>query len=119
MSLTLIGLAIGAVGIGAQYLADPGLFGGFPPGILFLAGAAALVVILQRWSWSPVFAIALCAWVTIGGLAGAKLVRNIVAGNALLTTGSIVMQVGLLLGIVAGVVAIVTNRRQRRHARVA
>lgn len=106
------------VGIALQYAAMPTLFGGFPPGLYFLAGATVLVVLLRRWSWSPVFAVLLAAWITFGGISGGQLAKNLSSGNALLVVGNVVLQLGLVLAIVAGVLAIIGNVRRSRQARL-
>jgi len=98
-----------------QFFASPALFGGFPPGIYFLAGALVLVVLTRRWSWSPVFAVLLAGWITFGGIRGGQLAKNLAAANGLLVTGAIVLQVGLLLTILAGVLAIVHNVRHGKQ----
>jgi hypothetical protein len=110
-SASCIGLVVGAVGIMMQFFASPELFGKFPPGIYFLAGALALVLMSRRWLWAPVFAVLLAAWITFGGIRGGQLAKNLGAANGLLVTGAIVLQVGLLLAIISGVLAILHNVR--------
>lgn len=118
MVLTLTGVGIGMVGIVLQYIAMPALFGGFPPGLYFLAAAALLVVLFRRWSWSPLFAVLLAAWITFGGISGGQMAKNLSSGNGLLAVGAVVLQLGLALAIVAGIVAIVGNVRHVRRARL-
>lgn len=106
------------VGIALQYVAEPGLFGGFPPGLYFLGGAVLLVALVRRWSWAPVFGVLLAAWITFGGIRGGQLIKNLSSGNGLLVVGNVVLQLGLVLAVVAGVLAIAGNVRRARQARL-
>ena len=118
LGATLAGLGAGMVGIALQYVAEPGLFGGFPPGLYFLGGAVLLVALVRRWSWAPVFGVLLAAWITFGGIRGGQLIKNLSSGNGLLVVGNVVLQLGLVLAVVAGVLAIAGNVRRARQARL-
>jgi hypothetical protein len=109
----LAGMGVSVVGLLIQWVAAPELFGGFPPGIVWI-GAAAGIAWLDRGSpWSPAAVVALALWITIGGLAGGRLVENLTSGDAGLVAGNLVMLLGLLVAAVAGVLAVAHNRRHR------
>jgi hypothetical protein len=112
------GLAIGAIGILIQFAAAPALFGTafgvpFPPGLIYIAGAIAIVWMDQRSAWSPMAAIALSAWIVFGGLLAGDLVENLTAPDPILVAGNIVMVAGLVSSMIASVIAVVSNRRVR------
>jgi peptidoglycan/LPS O-acetylase OafA/YrhL len=60
------GLAAGALGLVMQFVAEPAKFGVFPPGLYFVAGVMAIVWLGRRWRWSPLAAVALSLWITVG-----------------------------------------------------
>jgi hypothetical protein len=93
--LSLSGLAVGVLGLVVQWTADPEKFGGFPPGIIFIAVCAALVVVASgRW-WAPVFSVLISLWIVLGGLAAGKLTANLLSGDAGTVAGNVVMTLGL------------------------
>ena len=108
---TVAGQATAAAGILLQWLAVPRLFGGFPPGIAYLAAATVIVLLDRRSPWSPASVILLSAFVALGGLAGGQTARNLNMGNTELTVGVWVLYAGLALSVLAGVVAIIVGRR--------
>ncbi|GIG62709.1 hypothetical protein Lfu02_70810 [Longispora fulva] len=109
--LSLSGLAVGVVGLIVQWIADPDKFGGFPPGILFIAGCAALVVVASgRW-WAPVFSALISLWIVLGGLAAGKMMPNFRSGDVGTVAGTAVMSLGLAFAAVTAVVAMVAGRR--------
>jgi hypothetical protein len=113
MKLSLFGLAIGVLGLVVQWIADPDKFGGFPPGIIFIAVCAALVVVASgRW-WAPVFSVLISLWIVLGGLAAGKLTANLFSGDAGTIAGNVVMTLGLAFAAVTGVVAILAGRQAR------
>jgi hypothetical protein len=114
--LSLSGLAVGVLGLIVQWIADPDKFGGFPPGIIFIAVCAALVVVASgRW-WAPVFSVLISLWIIFGGLAAGKLTANLLSGDAGTVAGNAVMSLGLAFAAVTGVVAMIAGRRARGDA---
>jgi hypothetical protein len=112
--LSLSGLVIGILGLIVQWIADPDKFGGFPPGIIFIAVCAALVVVASgRW-WAPVFSVLISLWIVLGGWAAGKMTPNFRSDNAGTVVGTAVMTLGLVLAAVTGVVAMVAARRARQ-----
>jgi hypothetical protein len=116
-SATLGGLAVGALGLVIQFVADPAKFGVFPLGLLLVAGAAAIVWLGERWYWSPLIAVALGSWITVGGTLSGDLPANLASSEPLTVGGNVVMVVGLIGSAVVGAVAFVRSRRQgQRHS---
>lgn len=110
---TVLGQAVAALGLLIQWAADPALFWppGFPPGLLFVGGAAAIVWLDRRSAWSPLAAVVMSLWITVGGLMGGDLQKNLGSGDVGLVAGNVVMELGLLFSAVAGCVAVAANRR--------
>jgi hypothetical protein len=115
LKLSLSGLAVGALGLIIQWAANPAKFHGFPPGILFIAGCAALVVLASgRW-WAPVFSVLISLWIVFGGLAAGLLLPNFRSNNAGTVAGNAIMTLGLLFAAVTGIVAMLAARRTRSN----
>lgn len=108
---SVAGQVIGAIGILIQWQAAPQLFGGFPPGIVYIAGGAAIVLLDRRSPWSPASAILLAAFIAVGGLLGGDTARNLNMHNLGVTIGVWTLYAGLALAVIAGVVAIIIGRR--------
>jgi hypothetical protein len=108
--LSLSGLAVGVLGLVVQWIADPAKFPGFPPGIVFIAVCAALVVVASgRW-WAPVFSVLISLWIVLGGWAAGMLTANLLSGDAGTVAGNVVMSLGLVFAAVTGVVAMFAGR---------
>ncbi|MFD9894497.1 hypothetical protein ACFWY9_34570 [Amycolatopsis sp. NPDC059027] len=120
-SLTVGGQLVGAAGLIVQWISAPAMFKGFgfPPGLFYVLGAAAIVLLDRRSNWAPAAAIALSLWITIGGLAGGNLLRNLADPRGGVVAGNIVMLAGLAISAVAGLFAIVHNHRTRPEPWVA
>lgn len=117
--MTLAGLGVGIVGLLIQWVADPAKFGGahrtfglsVPPGILFLVACAILVLLTLRWRWHTMFAVLIGFWIVIvGGILAGQLRPNLTSSNLGTVLGNVVMCVGLVAAMVAGVWAIVRGR---------
>jgi hypothetical protein len=109
--LSLAGLAVGVLGLVIQWIADPVKFGGFPPGIIFIAVCAALVVVASGRRWAPIFSVLISLWiVVVGGVLGGKLTPNLLSPDMGTVAGTAVMSIGLLFAAVTGIVAMVAGR---------
>jgi len=111
--LSLVGLAAGVLGLVVQWVADPGKFPAFPPGIIFIVVCAALVVVTSRRWWAPVFSVLISLWIVLGGWAAGQLTPNFRSDNAGTVTGNVVMTIGLVFAAVTGIVAMRAGRRTR------
>ncbi|HEX4223281.1 MAG TPA: hypothetical protein VHZ97_13020 [Pseudonocardiaceae bacterium] len=109
---TIAGLLLAVIALLIEWQSAPQFFPGFPPGVVYVAGAAVIVLLDRRSPWSPASAILLSAFITIGGTAGGDMTRDLAAGNTGLTIGVWLMNAGLGLAVVAGIVAIVIGRRR-------
>jgi hypothetical protein len=109
--LSLSGLAVGIAGLVVQWIADPAKFGAFPPGIIFIAVSGALVVVLSRRWWAPIFSVLISLWIVLGGLAAGKLGPNLRSDGAGTVAGNVVMLLGLAFAAVTGVAAMLAARR--------
>lgn len=121
--IALAGLLVGIVGLLIQWLADPAKFAGakatfslpFPPGILFIVVFGLLSLVTARWWWHPIFAALIAFWIVgVGGIAG-QLTPNLLSHNVGTVIGNVVMSLGLIATVVAGVVSMVTGFRASRQ----
>ncbi|MEU7872486.1 hypothetical protein [Dactylosporangium sp. NPDC049140] len=111
--LALAGLAVGIAGLVVQWIADPVKFGGFPPGIAFIAVCGTLTAVLARRWWAPIFAVLVSLWIAFGGWAAGQMTPNLTSDNPGTVVGTSVMTLGLLFAAVTGVAAMVAARRAR------
>jgi hypothetical protein len=97
------------LGLIVQWIADPGKFPAFPPGIAFIAVCAALVVVASgRW-WAPVFSVLISLWIVVGRWAAGELTPNLLSEDPGTVAGNAVMALGLAFAAVTGVVAMVAG----------
>ncbi|TQM01792.1 hypothetical protein [Pseudonocardia kunmingensis] len=113
--LALAGLAVGVLGLVIQWIADPAKFPGFPPGIIMIVAAAAIVAFGVRWWWTPVFSVLAGTWIVGGGFLSAQLTANLASGDAGTVAGNVVMSLGLIVAAVAGILAMIEGRRRLRR----
>ncbi|GAA4553937.1 hypothetical protein GCM10023192_87290 [Amycolatopsis samaneae] len=114
-SITVGGQLLGAAGLIVQWISAPAMFKGFgfPPGLFYVLGAAAIVTVNRRSNWAPAAAIALSLWITVGGLVGGNLARNLADPRGGVVAGNVVMLAGLAVSSVAGLIALVHHHRTR------
>ena len=110
--VALCGLAIGILGLAIQWMADPAKFPGFPPGIIVVLTAGAIVAFGPRWWWTPVFAVLVGLWIVVGGFLSGQLTANLASGEAGTIAGNVVMCLGLIIAAVTGVFAMIEGRRR-------
>lgn len=109
---TMIGLAVGALGIailwtsGVEFPIYP------PPGIIILT-AGTVFVALGRWTWAPAVGAFLGLFVTVGFLVSPTGLSNL-AGEAgtNVAIGQGVQVIGVVTALIAGVVATRANYRK-------
>lgn len=109
---TMIGLAVGALGIailwtsGVEFPIYP------PPGIIILT-AGTVFVALGRWTWAPAVGAFLGLFVTVGFLVSPTGLSNL-AGEAgtNVAIGQRVQVIGVVTALIAGVVATRANYRK-------
>ncbi|QWF83857.1 hypothetical protein [Amycolatopsis sp. CA-230715] len=55
VTVTVAGQLVGAAGLVVQWISAPNLFAsfGFPPGLFYVLGAAAIVLLNRRSNWAP------------------------------------------------------------------
>jgi hypothetical protein len=111
--MSLWGLAVGVLGLVIQWIAQPAKFNPFPPGILFIVGCGALVVLTRRRWWAPVFAVLISLWIVLGGWAAGKMTPNLDSADARTVAGTVVMALGLAFAAVTGIVAMLGAWRAR------
>jgi hypothetical protein len=110
--VALCGLLVGILGLVIQWFADPARFPGFPPGIIVIVACAAAVAFRARWWWTPIFAVLVAMWIVVGGFLSGQLTANLESGDAGTITGNLVMCLGLIVAAIAGVLAMVEERRR-------
>ena len=116
------GLLAGILGLVVQWIADPAKFAKgaatfgvvFPPGIAFILVAGVLSLVTARWWWHPVFAVLISFWIVVGGALAGQLTPNLVSHNIGTVTGNVVMTLGLIAAMIAGVVSMVRGIRSTR-----
>lgn len=113
--LALCGLAVGVLGLVIQWVADPAKFPGFPPGIIVILVAGAIVAFGVRWWWTPVFSVLVGLWIVGGGFLSAQLTANLASGDPGTIVGNVVMSLGLIIAAVAGVFGMIEGRRRLRR----
>jgi hypothetical protein len=110
---SLWGLAVGVLGLVIQWIADPGKFNPFPPGIVFIVAFGALVVFTTRHWWAPVFSVLISLWIIVGGWAAGKVTPNLRSGDAGTVAGNVVMLLGLAFAAITGIAAILGGWQAR------
>jgi hypothetical protein len=103
--LSLYGLVVGILGLVIQWIAEPGKFNPFPPGIIFIVASGALVVFTVRHWWAPGFSVLISLWIVLGGWAAGQLTPNLRSGDVGTVAGNVVMALGLAFAAVTGIVA--------------
>jgi hypothetical protein len=115
-TLTIVGLVVGATGIGILWASGVEFPIYPPPGILIL-GAGAVAVALIRRAWGPAVGAFLGLFVLVGFLISPTGIGNLIgeAGTGV-AVGQAIQVVGVLTALIAGVLATRQNYRARRTA---
>ncbi|MFC4147878.1 hypothetical protein ACFO0M_16595 [Micromonospora mangrovi] len=112
---TILGLLVGAVGIGVLRAAGVEFPVAIPPGIVILLAGALVVGLGRRWWWSPAVGAALGLFVAVGWAVSPTGWGNLTGrAGAAVAAGQALQLVGVLTALVAGMVATAAGRR--RHA---
>ncbi|WP_051712320.1 hypothetical protein [Spirillospora albida] len=120
LGLPLGGLGLAILGLIVQWISKPSIFeapdwgalpGNFPPGVLVIALFGGMAAVCARWWWSSAFASAIGVWIFIGGIGTGEMANAFRKGNAGSVFGLLVMSVGLVIAIVAGIFVMYRRRR--------
>jgi len=109
---TVLGLAVGAVGIGILWASGRIDFPFYPPPGFLILVAGALGVALLRASWAPALGTALGVFMVIGFLTSSGMDNLTGAAGPVVAIGSAVQMTGMLVALVAGTVALRKEIRQ-------
>jgi uncharacterized membrane protein len=114
--LTIVGLLVGAIGIGILW-ASGVEFPIYPPPGMLILGAGAVAVALIRRPWAPAVGAFLGLFVMVGFLISPTGISNL-AGEAgtRVAVGQAIQVVGVVTALIAGVLATRQNYRARRTA---
>jgi hypothetical protein len=113
---TVVGLVVGALGIGILWASGVEFPIYPPPGIVILL-AGALFVGLAPWPWAPGVGAFLGLFVTVGLLASGGPPNLFGRDGTSVAIGTWIQMVGVLTALVAGVIATRANYRKQAHAR--
>ncbi|RQW85636.1 hypothetical protein [Micromonospora globispora] len=113
-TITVLGLVVGAIGIGVLWAAGVEFPVAIPPGIVILLAGALLVGLTRCWWWSPGVGAFLGVFVAVGWAISPTGWGNLTgrAGGAV-ALGQAIQLIGVLTALVAGVTATVRQRRAR------
>jgi hypothetical protein len=115
-TLTIVGLVVGAIGIGVLWASGVEFPIYPPPGILIL-GVGAVVVGLTRRPWAPAIGAFLGLFVTVGFLISPTGLSNLTGeAGAGVAVGQAIQVVGVVTALIAGVLATRSTYRHRRAA---
>jgi hypothetical protein len=111
-TVTIVGLVIGALGIGILWAAGQEFPIYPPPGIIILL-AGVLVVALVKRRWAPAVGAALGLFVTVGTLVSPAGLSNLAGdAGAGIAIGQALQGIGVVTALIAGVLATLANYRK-------
>jgi hypothetical protein len=113
---TVVGLAVGAVGIAVLWAAGVEFPIYPPPGILILL-AGAIFVGLAPWPWTPAVGAFLGLFVTVGFVASGGPPNLVGRDGTSVAIGTWIQMAGVLTALIAGVIATRANYRKPTKAR--
>jgi hypothetical protein len=108
---TVAGLAAGAVGIGLLWASGMIDFPFYPPPGMLILTAGTLFVALAPWRWVPVVGVVLGVFMIVGFLASGGIANLMGALGPFVSVGLAVQMIGIVVALVAGVVATVRAYR--------
>ena len=118
VTATIVGLIAVAAGIFIQIAAGIDDFPRIPPGAVISIAVAALVAFVGRWWWIPITGAVWAVFLLIGAFVTSGSRDRITdrlsePGEVGEFTGTLVMVLGIVIALVAGIVATVQNARSR------
>jgi hypothetical protein len=121
--LNVIGMVAAAVGIIMQIASGSDLYPTIPPGPIILLAGAALVA-LGPWRWTPVVGVVVPLFLLVGAVIAAVVSGEFVdqltdPGEVGIFAGDVLQLLGVIIALVAGIVALRQSSRTRtwdRHA---
>lgn len=109
--ITIAGLVLGAIGIAILWASGQAFPFYPPPGIIILL-VGAVVVSVAKWRWVPLLGVALGLFVVIGALVSPNGIPNLFGRSGpAIAVGQGVQGIGVLVAVIAGVVATRANYR--------
>jgi hypothetical protein len=111
--LTILGLVLGAAGISTLFLTNSVSAPPIPIGPILLLAAAALIA-LGPWRWTPIPGVAISLAILVGAFIAYGLFDRLShLDQAGAFTGTWIQMVGLIIALIAGVIATIQNYQPR------
>ena len=111
--LTVAGLVAAAAGIAIQILSGVDEYPAIPPGLVILLVGAGLIILGARRRWSPLLGVAVAGFILFGTFVtpgtAERLTRPDAAGAF---AGTAVQMLGLIVALLAGIVAALQGPRR-------
>ena len=104
---TIAGLVAGAIGIGLLWASGMVQFPIYPPPGILILTAGALFVAFAPWRWVPLVGTALGLFIVVGFFASTGVSNLTGALGPVVSVGSAIQLIGVIVAAVAGVVATV------------
>lgn len=111
---TIAGLVAGAIGIGLLWASGMIEFPFYPPPGILILSAGALFVAYAPWRWAPLVGTALGLFIIVGFVASTGVSNLTGTLGPVVSVGSAVQLIGVIVAAVAGVVATVRAPALRR-----
>jgi hypothetical protein len=113
-SLTIVGLVVGAIGIGILWASGVEFPIYPPPGIVILGVGAVVVALVRKW-WAPAIGAFLGLFVTVGFLISPTGISNLTGEEgASVAVGQAIQVAGVVTALIAGVLATRSAYRDRK-----
>jgi hypothetical protein len=112
---TIAGLVAGAIGIGLLWASGMVQFPFYPPPGIPILTAGALFVAFAPWRWAPLVGTALGLFIVVGFFASTGVSNLVGTLGPVVSVGSAIQLIGVIVAAVAGVVATVRARTTARR----
>lgn len=103
---TVAGLGIGAIGIGLLWASGMIDFPFYPPPGILILTAGLLFVAFAPWRWAPAVGVALGVSMIVGFFASTGVANLTGALGAMVSVGSAVQMIGVVIAVLAGGLAL-------------